>query len=64
VGLIVATLGAQRRGAKGGEDGAGGWGCSPGPFYRAGDREVVVEGVTDGGLVELRGATVSALISH
>jgi hypothetical protein len=39
VGLIVATLGARRRGAKGGKDGGGGWGCSRGPFYRAEDRE-------------------------
>jgi hypothetical protein len=35
VELIAVTLGARRRGAKG-----GGWGCSRGPFYRAGDTEV------------------------
>jgi hypothetical protein len=47
--LIVVTLGAPRRGAKGEEDGGGGWGCSRGPFYRAGDKEVGGRGSsTDG----------------
>jgi hypothetical protein len=40
VELVAVTLGAQRRGAKGGEVSGGGWGCSRGPFYRVGDREV------------------------
>jgi hypothetical protein len=46
VELVAVTLGARRRGAKGEDDGGGDWGCSRGPFYRAGDREVGGRGST------------------
>jgi hypothetical protein len=64
VELIAVTLGARRRGAKGGEDGSRGWGCSQGSFYRAGDREAGSRGSNRSGSVELQGVMVLALILH